>query len=65
MSPLQTIVLAALANLIAIPALAVAVHLRLLPVDVALWIAMFVVFMSSLVVRPALQALRNERSKSR
>ena len=65
MSPLQTIVLAALANLIAVPALAVAVHLRLLPVDVALWIAMFVVFMSSLVVRPALQARRNERGKGR
>ena len=65
MSPLQTIVLAALANLLAIPALAVAVHLRLLPVDVALWIAMFVVFMSSLVVRPALQARRNERGKAR
>ena len=65
MSPLQTIALAALANLIAIPALAVAVHLHLLPVDVALWIAMFVVFMSSLVVRPALQARRNQRSKPR
>ncbi|MGZ5216176.1 MAG: hypothetical protein ACXWKD_08145 [Caldimonas sp.] len=65
MSGTRTIVVVGAAALLAVAALALTVHLRWLPVDVALWIAMFVVFMSSQVLRPALQARKDERRDPR
>jgi hypothetical protein len=65
MTPMQTIVLVLAAALLAVAGLAVTVHYRWLSYEVALWIAMFVVFMSWRAVQPALHARADERRKPR
>jgi len=65
MSPTQTIVLILAGTLLAVAGLTATVHYRWLSYDVALWIAMFVVFMSWRALQPALRARQGERRKPR
>ena len=65
MTPLQTIFLVLLGALAAVAGLAATVHFRWLPWDIALWIAMFVVFMAWRAVQPALHARANGRRPPR
>ena len=65
MSPTQTIFLVLGGALLAVAGLTATVHFRWLPYDVALWIAMGVIFMAWRVLQPALRARESERRKSR
>jgi hypothetical protein len=65
MTPTQTIFLVLAAALLAIAAITATVHLRWLPWDIALWIAMFVVFMAWRAVQPALHARADEKRPRR
>jgi hypothetical protein len=65
MSPTQTIFLVLAVALLAVAGLTATVHFRWLPYDIALWIAMAVVFMAWRVLQPALRAREGERRKSR
>jgi len=65
MSPTQTILLVLGGALLAVAGLTATVHFRWLPYDVALWIAMGVIFMAWRVLQPALRARESERRKSR
>ena len=65
MTPTQTIVLVLLGALLAVAGITATVHFRWLPWDIALWIAMFVVFMAWRAVQPALHARANEKRPPR
>ena len=65
MSPTRTTLLVLAAALLAVAGLTVTVHFRWLPYDVALWIAMFVVFMAWKALQPALRAREGERRPPR
>ena len=65
MTPTQTIVLVLAAALLAVAGITAVVHLRWLPWDLALWIAMAVVFMAWRAVQPALHARANEKRPPR
>ena len=64
MSPTQTILLVLGGALLAVAGLTATVHFRWLPYDVALWIAMGVIFIAWRVLQPALRARESERRKS-
>jgi Co/Zn/Cd efflux system component len=65
MTPTQTILLVLAAALAAVAAITATVHWRWLPWDVALWIAMFVVFMAWRALQPALHARADEKRPPR
>jgi membrane protein implicated in regulation of membrane protease activity len=65
MSPTQTIFLVLAGALFAVAGLTATVHFRWLPYDIALWIAMAVVFIAWRALQPALRAREGERRKSR
>lgn len=65
MTPMQTILLVLAGALLAVAGITVTVHFRWLPWDIALWIAMLVVFMAWRAVQPALHARANEKRPPR
>ena len=65
MTPTRTIVLVLLGTLLAVAGITATVHFRWLPWEVALWIAMFVVFMAWRAVQPALHARADEKRPRR
>ena len=65
MSPTQTIFLVLGGALLAVAGLTATVHFHWLPYDVALWIAMGVIFIAWRVLQPALRARESEQRKSR
>jgi hypothetical protein len=65
MTPTQTILLVLAAALAAVAGITATVHWRWLPWDVALWIAMFVVFMAWRALQPALHARADRKRPPR
>jgi hypothetical protein len=65
MSSTQTILLVLAATVLAVAGLAVTVHFRWLPYDIALWIGMFVVFMAWRAMQPAIRARAGQSRKPR
>ena len=65
MSPTQTILLVLAVALLAVAGITATVRFRWLPYDIALWIAMAVIFLAWRALQPALRAREGERRKSR
>jgi hypothetical protein len=65
MSPTRTIFLVLAGALLAVAGLTATVHFRWLPYDIALWIAMAVVFVAWRALQPALRARAGERRDPR
>ena len=65
MNPTLTIVLILAGALLGVAALTATVHYQWLSYDVAIWIAMFVVFMAWRALQPALHRRANDQRKPR
>ncbi|MCE9658149.1 MAG: hypothetical protein K8R60_06280 [Burkholderiales bacterium] len=65
MSPTLTIVLVLAGALLGVAGLTATVHFQWLSYDIAIWLAMFIVFMAWRALQPALRDLHTDRNRRR